>query len=356
MTSPETAKGVESNTISQKTTARQLLDEAREQLLESGQLQESPTTPEQPMLDTTIESLPAESSFETFSLPQLSPSAIPDLDRLPVMDFDAYRLGPGDSFFVNVEGFPEASFQATLDLQGNVLVPLVGIRPLQGMTLDEAKAFLQGQMDRFFVDPLVDLTLVARRPVSVTLLGEVVRPGFYPLADPTLATALLSAGGVSRLANLTTVQIRRSLRDRTGETTEVLEQNIDLFHPLAQGEDLPNVRLEDGDVVIIPALTASEAAEYDRALIAQSNLAQPVINVRVLGYSTRIGSISLANGSTFLDAVTTIGPVQSETNIRKVGLIRFDPIAEDVTTIELDAKAALLGDLSQNVVLEHNDV
>ncbi|MEB3232395.1 MAG: SLBB domain-containing protein, partial [Leptolyngbyaceae bacterium] len=219
-----------------------------------------------------------------------------------------------------------------------------------------AKVFLQEQMNRFFVDPVVDLTLVARRPVSVTILGEIVRPGFYPLESPQLATALLSAGGVTRLANLATVQIRRTVRDRTGQVAQILEQNIDLFHPLAQGENLPDVRLEDGDVIIVPALTALEAEGYDRTLIAQSNLAQPAITIRVLSYPTRIGNLDLPNGSTFVDAVTAISPVQTEANIRKIGLIRFDPVTGQVTTTELDAKAALLGDMTQNIVLENNDV
>ncbi|NEQ96530.1 MAG: polysaccharide export protein [Cyanothece sp. SIO2G6] len=365
------AHSPETRTIQGKATAQELLEEAREQLVNSSQSDQPTSAPattvsptdgstldapmldapmlDAPMLDAPMLDTPTQPLFLPF--PELSSP-----DRPPVIDFDAYRLGPGDSFFVSVEGFPEANFQATLDLEGNVLVPIVGIRAFQGLTLNEAKAFLQEQMNRFFVDPVVDLTLVVRRPVSVTMLGEVVRPGFYPLADPQLATALLSSGGVTRLANLATVQIRRTVRDRTGQVIQVLEQNIDLFHALAQGQNIPNVRLEDGDVIIVPTLTAAEAAEYDRALIAQSNLAQPLITVRVLSYPTRIGNLSLPNGSTFVDAVTAISPLQSEANIRKIGLIRFDPISEQVTTTELDAKSALLGDMSQNVVLENNDV
>ncbi|NEP76195.1 polysaccharide biosynthesis/export family protein, partial [Okeania sp. SIO2G5] len=272
------------------------------------------------------------------------------------LDFDVYRLGPGDSFYVNVEGFPEVNFQATLDLEGNILVPLVGIRSFQSLTLNEAKAMLQDEMERFFVNPVVDLTLVARRPVRVTLLGEVFRPGFYPLADPQLTSAILSAGGVTRLANLTTVQVRRTVRDRDGNSTQLLEQNFDLFDALNNGQALPNVRLEDGDVVIIPTLTEVEATQYDRTIVARSNLAYPSMTIRVLSYPTRIGNLSLPNGSTFVDAVTALSPSQTEANLRTIGLIRFDPELGEVTTQELNAKKALLGDATQNVVLEENDV
>ena len=319
-----------------KATPQERLDEARQNLLQAQP--SSNENDQRPVIDNPLGEFPA-----------VSPESQP-------LDFDVYRLGPGDSFYVNVEGFPEVNFQATLDLEGNILVPLVGIRSFRSFTLNEAKAMLQSEMERLFVNPVVDLTLVARRPVRVTLLGEVFRPGFYPLADPQLTSAILSAGGVTRLANLTTVQVRRTVRDRNGNPTQMLEQNFDLFDALSQGQALPNVRLEDGDVVIIPTLTEVEATQYDRTIVARSNLAFPSMTIRVLSYPTRIGNLTLPNGSTFVDAVTALSPSQSEANLRTIGLIRFDPELGEVTTQELNAKKALLGDASQNVVLEENDV
>lgn len=323
-----------------KASAQEQLEEARQNLLQS-----------QPSIPDGLERQPGG------QVPNQSPGPFPlgPPNSFPI-DFDAYRLGPGDSFYVNVEGFPEVNFQGTLDLEGNILVPLVGIRSFQSLTLDEAKALLQAELSRLFVNPVVDLTLVARRPVRVTLMGEVFRPGFYPLTDPQLTSAILSAGGLTRLANLTTVQIRRTVHDRSGNPAQILERNIDLFEPLENGQAIPNVRLEDGDVVIIPTLTEIEAARYDRTLIARSNLSTPSMTIRVLSYPTRIGNITLPTGSTFVDAVTALSPSQTDSNLRKIGLVRFDPELGEVVTLELDAKGALLGDASQNIVLEEHDV
>ena len=271
-------------------------------------------------------------------------------------EFNLYRLGPGDAFFVNVQRFPEANFQGTLDIQGNVIVPLVGIMSLQGLTLDQAKFEIQNQLARFYVDPVVDLTLVAQRPVQVTILGEVVRPGLYPLATPQLTLALLTAGGSTRLANLGAIQIRRTLRNSNGAVVNYIEQNVDLFTALAQGRRLPDIQLSDGDVIIIPTLTADEATQYDRALIARSNFAQPSITIRVLSRPQRIGNVVLPNGSDFLDAITAIGPDQSVSNLRDVALIRYVPETESVERFEFNARAALQGDVSQNPLLEDNDV
>lgn len=288
-------------------------------------------------------------------LQQRDSSEADDSDELGA-EFTRYRLGPGDSIFINVQRFPDLSFQATLDLQGNIIVPLAGIMSLQGLTLEEARLAIQRELNRFIIDPVVGMTLVVQRPVQVTVLGEVVRPGLYPLGDPQLTFALLSAGGATRLANLKTVQIRRTLRDQTGAVVEQVEQNVDLFTPLANGQLLPDIQLADGDVVIIPALTPSEAEEYDRTLVARSNLAQPNIRVRVLSYPQSIGSLELQSGSDFLDAITALAPDQTVSNLREVALIRFNPETGEVIRRELDARGALTGDLSENPILEDNDV
>jgi polysaccharide biosynthesis/export protein len=317
----------------QRTEAQDLLEQARQRLLD----RDLPST---------------EQGRETGDRP-----SSPQLDAY----FDAYRLGPGDSIFVNVLRFPDLSFQPTLDLQGNVVVPLVGSLSLEGFTIEQAEQSIQTALNRYVIDPEVDVTLVAQRPVQVTIAGEVVKPGVYPLNAPQLEVALLTAGGTTRLADLRTVRIRRTLIDGT-----VLERDIDLYSPLRNSTAVPRVRLEDGDSIIVPALNAETIATYDRTLVARSTLSQQEMVIRVLNYASggggrggggaTIGSIRLPSGSSFLDAVTTIGISPDRADLRDVAVVRFDPIQGRAVTQELDAKDALLGDMSQNPPLENNDV
>ncbi len=297
-------------------------------------------------------------SSETEIIIERSPTPAPASTAVSPLapEFNQYRLGPGDSFFVNVRRFPEASFQATLDLQGNVVVPLAGVINLQGLTLQQAQTRLQSELSRFFIDPDVGLTLVAQRPVEVTVLGEVTRPGIYPLPNPELPTALLSAGGTTRLANLRVVQIRRPIQNQSGEVVDVVEQSIDLFTPIAEATELPNVRLADGDVVVIPTLTAPEIDTYDRTVIARSTLAQPEINIRLLDYTRGIRSINLPGGSDFLDALTTATTDLTNADLSDIALIRFDPVVGEYVTQEINARDALRGDLNQNPTLEDEDI
>lgn len=287
---------------------------------------------------------------------QQEPSASPEIEQNSEQDiFEAYRLGPGDSLFVNVLRFPDLTFQNTIDLEGNMLVPLVGALSLEGLTVAEAREQIRLALDRYVIDPQVDVILVAQRPVQVTILGEVVRPGLYPLAVPQLSTALVSAGGTTTLADLRTVRVRRQLVDGS-----IVEKDVDLFTPLQTASIVSDLQLTDGDTIIVPTLTAN--AGYDRNLIARSTLAQAQISIRVLNYATAgrgggtIGAIQLPNGSSFVDALTAVPLDLASADIRNIALVRFDVQQGKAISQELDGKKALLGDFSQNPVLEHNDV
>ncbi|MGC1306147.1 MAG: polysaccharide biosynthesis/export family protein [Phormidesmis sp.] len=274
--------------------------------------------------------------------------------------FDDYHLGPGDSIFVSVQRYPDLSFQATLDLQGNIVVPIQGAVPFEGLTLGEAEDRLRLIYNQYVVIREardVSLTLVAQRGVEVTILGSVERPGFYPLPDPTVATALLVAGGATRTSDLRSIQVQRQFR-RNGVITEETV-DVDLFTPLKEGSPLPDVRLEDGDVVVVPELDPSQLDEYDRYLVARSTLAQPIINVRFLNYAggrSGVGTLNLTNGSTFMDAVSLLGVNPDAANLREVALIRYDPETGRAVTISIDAKSAIQGDITQNPPLEDSDV
>lgn len=298
--------------------------------------------------------LPSDPRYQIFPVPGpaapvLNPYQYPQSGSSA---FEVYRLGPGDGIFISVQRFPDLSGQVTLDLEGRVILPILGAVSLEGLTLQEAQERIRLAYDRYVVNPDVTLTLVAQRPVQVTIVGEVVRPGFYPLQVPQVSTALLSAGGTTGTADLREIEIQRRLPDGS-----VLAETIDLFTPLQDAEALPEVRLQNNDVIIVHRLNPSEVPLYDRALVARSTIAQQQINVRVLSYANRrVGNLPLPNGSRFVDALAAIGPDPDVADLGDVGLIRFDPELGRAVTMELDGKDALQGDLSQNPPLENNDV
>ncbi|WP_445630256.1 polysaccharide biosynthesis/export family protein [Nostoc sp. DSM 114167] len=247
---------------------------------------------------------------------------------------------------------PDLSFQAVISAEGNIIVPQVGTVSLKGLTLEEAQEKIRLGLSRFFPDPIVVVSLAGTRPVQVTISGEIFRPGIYPINSPTprVADALLVSGGSTLNADLRQVQVRRKLIDGS-----VISQTIDLYAALQNGGSIPNLRLQDGDAILVPRREVGNEDGYDRNLVARSSLATPQIRVRVLNYAAGGLSIqALPNGSTFVDA---LGGVNLDTaNLRDIALVRFDSERGKAVTQKLDAKKALGGDASQNVALQDNDV
>ncbi|BAU14769.1 polysaccharide export protein [Leptolyngbya sp. NIES-3755] len=269
----------------------------------------------------------------------------------PVNSFGLYRLGAGDSISVQVQRFTDLNFQATIDQEGNITAPLLGKVPLQGLTIAQAQDRIRQGVNRFVIDPVVFVALTSQRPVLVTVTGEIAKPGLYTLSLPRTSAALLLAGGATGQADLRSIIVKRPLSDGS-----MLEEKLDLVTPLQEGTPLPDLKLQDGDVVVIPKLSEQDQ-NYDRTLMARSTLVKPQINVRLLTYATNgLGTLSLPNGSTFLDALTAARPGPDTANLRRVALIRFDPIQKKAVTRDIDARSILSGNMAQNIQLEDNDV
>ncbi|MGJ5675154.1 MAG: polysaccharide biosynthesis/export family protein [Nostochopsis sp.] len=324
--------------------------------------------------------------------------------------FGPYRLGPGDVIGVVIERFPDLGFQASVNPEGKIIVPLLGTVSLQNLTLAEAQNKICSLFNTYVIDPIVTLSLVSQRPelnfsvtinlegnvvlpqvgivslkglslaeaqekirllrdritpdqiiavslasprtVQITISGEVLRPGIYPMGSPTprVADALLLAGGSTMMADLRQVQLRRKLIDGS-----IITQNIDLYSPVLNGDAAPNMRLQDGDAIVVMRRDLAHDDNYDRNLVARSSLAQPQIRVRVLNYATGgIVTQTLPNGSNFVDVLSGVNP--NFTNVRDIALVRFDPERGKAITQRLNGKKALAGDATQNVPLQDNDV
>jgi polysaccharide biosynthesis/export protein len=274
--------------------------------------------------------------------------------------FRTYQLDVGDGVNVIVQDFPEFSFGGVIAPDGTVLVPILGKVALVGLTIEEVETKIAYELGRRFLkeEPEVIASLVSPRPVQLTLLGEVGRPGFYTLPSGTsIVSILLSAGGATPKADLRSIIVRRPLLDGT-----ILEEKVDLYTPLLKGQKVPEVLLQGGDTVIVSKMEFGQEQGYDRGLIARTNLVQPTITVRLLAPNANASGISLRNitvptNSTFLDVVASLPSTDPiRVNFDEVALLRFDPEKGRVVTQELSPLGAVNGDLAQNVPLQDQDV
>jgi protein involved in polysaccharide export with SLBB domain len=262
--------------------------------------------------------------------PQILPRPIENLNLGPAEEFRQYRLGPGDQIFVQVQRHSDLNFSGAITSEGKIVMPVIGTVFLEGLTLEQAQATIRAQLNQYYINPIVSVELLVQRPVVVTVTGEVARPGFYALpADSNrLFTALTLAGGVNPASDLRGVQVRRTLGNGT-----VVEQRLDLFTPLATGTELPNLRLADGDVVIVPQQDISGALGYDSEIVANSTLAsQRPVQVTVTGEVARPGFYPLQPGTTRIsDALLIAGGATAASDLAQVQIRR---VLEDGSVIE----------------------
>jgi polysaccharide export outer membrane protein len=112
-----------------------------------------------------------------------------------------YRLGPGDSIKVQVYQNPELSMEVRVSESGVVNYPLVGNLQLGGLTVTEAeRAIAKGLREKDILKaPQVSINVATVRGSQVAVLGQVQKPGRFPLETTNVRVSemLAAAGGVT---------------------------------------------------------------------------------------------------------------------------------------------------------------
>ena len=233
---------------------------------------------------------------------------------------DLYVLGPGDglqlSFLDPAAKDVGGPFGILPD--GTSSLPLLGSVQLTGLTLGQAGRWLTSLYSKQLKRPQLYITLVNPRPVKVSIIGEVEKPGLYPLAPfSTPVSAIQQAGGITVNSDIRKVILRR----QAGLDGTQKQATLDISQVLLNGNQLQNPVLFDGDTLII-GYTKEITPEIRE--IGASNLAPTAISVTVLGEVKSPGSIGLPANTPLVEAIFRAGgPVRWRANKNQVELVRF---------------------------------
>jgi polysaccharide export outer membrane protein len=111
-----------------------------------------------------------------------------------------YRLGPGDVIRILVFQNPDLQLETRVSENGAISYPLLGSVEIGGLSIGEAEKKLARLLKEggFVIDPQLTIALIQVRGNQVAVLGQVNRPGRYPLetAGMRLTDVLALAGGV----------------------------------------------------------------------------------------------------------------------------------------------------------------
>jgi polysaccharide biosynthesis/export protein len=156
-----------------------------------------------------------------------------------------FRIGRGDLLDVKVYGSPELSNTVRVSGAGEITMPLVGSVEVSGLTAEEAQETLAQRLlsGGFLRNPQVNILIKEFATQGISVLGEVIKPGIYPLlGSRRLFDALSMAGGTTIRAGNTAVITHRD----QPSTPEVLTLARDPKEAARQ-----NIELQPGDTVMV---------------------------------------------------------------------------------------------------------
>jgi polysaccharide export outer membrane protein len=160
-------------------------------------------------------------------------------------DTAVLQLGPGDLLEVSVYGVPELTTKTRISNTGDVYLPLVDYVHVADLNLNEAQDLIEKRLsDGGFVrNPHVTIFVDESASQGATILGEVAKPGVYPvLGDRRLYDLISAAGGFTDKAGRVVTITRRSKPDAP--------QTVHLPSNLSDQTD-GNVSVAPGDTIVV---------------------------------------------------------------------------------------------------------
>ncbi|HNV85382.1 MAG TPA: polysaccharide biosynthesis/export family protein [Candidatus Omnitrophota bacterium] len=126
-----------------------------------------------------------------------------------------YRINPKDILEIEVYPDRDLSREVTVTRTGTISFPLLGEIQVQGLSVSAMERKMKVLLEKdYLVNPQVYVKVKRYHEVSVSILGEVNRPGTYELesqeGETTLLEAIAKAGGFSALANIKKIKIIRT--------------------------------------------------------------------------------------------------------------------------------------------------
>lgn len=153
------------------------------------------------------------------------------------------KLGPGDLVEVSVYGVPELATKARVSNDGDLYLPLIDYVHVADLTLEESQKLIEKRLDDggFVKNPHVTIFVDDYSSQGVSLLGEVGKPGIYPvLGHRQLFDVLSAAGGLTdRAGNKVTI---------THRAQPAKPQTLELARNLTDSPD-SNVDVRPGDTI-----------------------------------------------------------------------------------------------------------
>lgn len=236
-----------------------------------------------------------------------SPSTFSPVSDLPVPR--NYLLGPGDELRIQIYGKENEDYSLVVGRDGKVVIPRLGPFDIASMSFSEAKGYLKDKIKNQIIGVEVSVSMGELRSMRVFVMGEAHQPGAYNVSSlSTITQALFVSGGMSDIASLRNIQLKRAGK---------LIKTLDLYDLLNAGDSSNDVQLQAGDVVFIPAVKKT---------------------VSVDGQVRRPAIYELKNEETISDVIKLAGGKKAEGYVDAISVKRFIQGSQVQLTADLTSK------------------
>ncbi|MBP0596905.1 polysaccharide export protein EpsE [Herbaspirillum sp. LeCh32-8] len=194
---------------------------------------------------------------------------------------DDIPLGPGDVIRVNVYGSQDLTLETRVSEAGSISYPLIGEVQVGGMSTSQAERKIADLLKKggYLVNPQVNILVTTPQSQMVSVLGQVYKPGRYPLdGKRNIADAIALAGGVNPDGG-DTITIVRTVNGQISRTL------VDIY-----------AITHNGDTSELPTISPNDVIYVERSL-----------RFYIYGEVQRPGMYKLERGTTVLQALSVGG-------------------------------------------------
>ena len=158
-----------------------------------------------------------------------------------------YVLGTNDRLIIDVYGYIQRHFEATVDADGYIRLEQAGVIKVGGNSIEEARQDIQNALSRagfMSGNSRLKISLGDVRTIKVTITGEVIAPGSYTISSlSSVMTALYRSGGPNEVGSFREVRVVRNNQ---------VVSTLDLYDILINGFSKDDILLKDQDVIVVP--------------------------------------------------------------------------------------------------------
>ena len=267
-----------------------------------------------------------------------------------------YLIGSGDIIRLKFNDLTDydGDFQVLND--GWIFLPIIGNFFIENKTLEEARNDLISKYSKELIVPDLQLTLIYSRPLDISIIGEVQKPGLYQIEDilenpPRLVDGLQLAGGITSKSNLEDVKLIRVFKE-DGELIKKIT-SLNLKSLVEEGDQSSNLKLSHGDVLKINSTNEFSKTQYK---LAKATLAPAKIGITVVGEVKQPGEKIVVSGVSLIEAIMIAGgPVDWQANKQNIQLIREDEYGA-INVLSYKYKINKNNSITNNPILKDGDI